>query len=97
MFTRAAGPACVNGCVRDEPHAGHSMRAGRPGGVAAGCASSTVVSFDVASSSSVPADPSRPSASIAIREADRFDRCGYFLVHAADDEAFAPALFSFFA
>jgi len=26
MFTRAPGPACVNGCVRVEPHCGHAMR-----------------------------------------------------------------------
>jgi hypothetical protein len=26
MFTRAPGPACVNGCVCADPHAGHSGR-----------------------------------------------------------------------
>jgi hypothetical protein len=31
MFTRAAGPACVNGCVRGEPHAGQGIRAGGRG------------------------------------------------------------------
>jgi hypothetical protein len=30
MFTRAAGPPWVKGCVCADPHEGHAGRAGRP-------------------------------------------------------------------
>ena len=36
MFTRAAGPPCVNGCVCADPHDGHAGRTGRPSARSAG-------------------------------------------------------------
>jgi hypothetical protein len=32
MFRRAAGPACVNGCVCADPHEGHTGRRAPPSG-----------------------------------------------------------------
>jgi hypothetical protein len=59
MFTRAPGPACVNGCVRGEPQAGHAMRAGGVG-FAAGSASVAAASGSVPSSL-IQLDHSTPS------------------------------------
>lgn len=50
MFTRAAGPPCVNGCVCADPHEGHAGRTGRPSdrsvGVRSSLASSAVIGTD---------------------------------------------------
>ena len=81
MFTRAAGPACVNGCVRGDPQTGHSLRAGGSG-VAGGRAS-------LASSCG------RSSSPIAALVAKLGGR--YFLFHVPDDEDAEPAALSFFA
>jgi hypothetical protein len=71
MFTRAAGPAWRNGCVRVDPHTGHARRLDGPpgadgsGGAGAGSASRS----DVPSRSTLPSlsgcrfRSSRPSGS----------------------------------
>jgi hypothetical protein len=62
MFTRAPGPACVNGCVRGDPHAGHAMRAG---GAGFSDGSASVAGSDSLPSSLIQLDHSIPSRPLA--------------------------------
>jgi hypothetical protein len=63
MLTRAAGPACGNGCVRLDPHAGHVIRTGLPAwGASSGATGSASFGRSVGSSlTRVGYAPCRPA------------------------------------